>query len=85
MPDEIVTAFEAGERRGANASVFEAPPAHELGKRMVREAREPQDYLAAAEQLGFAYQIAANYGFTGEQFDILDVMGSIYALSLIHI
>jgi hypothetical protein len=78
MPDEIVTAFEAGKRRGASASVFDAPPAHERAKQMVREAREPQDYLAAAEQLGFAYQIAENCGFTGDQFDILDVMGSIY-------
>jgi hypothetical protein len=79
MPDEIISAFEAGKRRGASASVFEAPPAHELGKQMVREASEPDDYLAAAEQLGFAYQIAVNYDFKGEQFDILDVMGSVYA------
>jgi hypothetical protein len=79
MPDDIVSAFEAGKKRGASASAFEAPPAHELGKRMVREASQSQDYLAAAEQLGFAYQIAQNYGFEGEQYDILDVIGSIYA------
>jgi hypothetical protein len=80
MPDDIAAAFAAGNKRGASAYLMAAPAAHELGKQMVREASEPQEYLAAAEQLGFAYQVAQRHGFTymGEQFDILDVLGSIY-------
>ena len=81
MPDDIAAAFDAGKKRGAGAYVMAAPAAHELGKQMVREASEPQEYLAAAEQLGFAYQIAQKHAFMfmAEQFDILDVLGSIYA------
>lgn len=79
MSDEITDAFEAGIRRGVNANMLEAPFAHDRGKQMVREASAPEDYLAAAEQLGFAYRFAQKHNFVGEQSDILDVLGSIYA------
>lgn len=78
MPDDIAAAFEAGKKRGVGANAMEAPLAHEFGKQLVREASEPQQYLAAAELLGFAYKIAQKNSFMGEQFDILDVLGSIY-------
>jgi CHAT domain len=79
MSDYVAAAFEAGIERGVRASMIDALPAHERVKQMVREASEPQDHLAAAEQLGFAYQIAQKHEYMGEQFDILDVLGSIYA------
>lgn len=94
MSDDVAAAFAAGIERGVSGSMIEAPPAHELGKKMVRQASAPQDYLAAAEQLGFSYQLAQNAqrfdlsnlgaafekrGYMSAQFDALDVLGSIYA------
>jgi hypothetical protein len=93
MHDDIAAAFEAGRERGARGNMIAAPAAHELGKKMVREANSSQDYLAAAEQLGFSYQLAETAiraglsapgaafdkrGYMGAQFDALDVLGSIY-------
>lgn len=77
MSDDIAAAFEAGRKRAASASMIDLLSALERGKQMARQAKGPQDHLAAAEQLGIAYKIAQNDEYV--RSDILDVLGSIYA------